>query len=83
METVKQGTTLFTAICVLIGTLVIIQLWLVAAALDALLAGQTGILGPAALASLALFALNGGLLLYIVRFDQRLRAVREPDSDDS
>jgi hypothetical protein len=73
METVRQGTTLFTAICVLIGTLVVIQLWLVSAALDALLGEQTGILIPAALASLALFALNGGLLLYVVRFDQRLR----------
>ena len=39
METRQQGTTLFSAILVLIATLVVIQLWLVAAALEALLAG--------------------------------------------
>lgn len=79
METVKQGTTLFTAICVLIGTLVVIQLWLVAAALDALLGGQTGVLVPAAIASVALLAINGGLLLYIIRFDERVRRIGGPN----
>jgi hypothetical protein len=75
METIKQGTALFTAICVLIGTLVVIQLWLVAAALDALLAGQTSILIPAAIASIALLGINYGLLLYIIRFDKRVRRI--------
>jgi hypothetical protein len=79
METVKQGTTLFTAVCVLIGTLVVIQLWLVAAALDALLGGQTGVLIPAAIASVALLGINGGLLLYIIRFDERVRRVGRPN----
>lgn len=73
METRRQGTTLFTGICVLIGTLVVIQLWLVSAALDALLSGAMGALVPAAFASLAILGVNGGLLLYIVRFDERLR----------
>ena len=53
--------------------LVVIQLWLVAAAVDAWLAEQTGVLLPTALASLVLFALSGGLLLYVVSFDARLR----------
>jgi hypothetical protein len=32
-----------------------------------------GALVPAAFASLAILGVNGGLLLYIVRFDERLR----------
>ena len=73
METRQQGTTLFSAILVLIAMLVVIQLWLVAAAVDALLAHQAGVLVPTAAASLALFGLNGGLLWYVVSFDARLR----------
>ena len=63
----------------LIGTLVVIQLWLVAAALDALLGGQRGVLVPAAIASLVLLVINGGLLLYIVRFDERMRRAGGPN----
>jgi hypothetical protein len=38
METRQQGLTLFSAVLVLIAILVVIQLWLVTAALEALLA---------------------------------------------
>ena len=79
METLKQGTTLFTGICVLIGVIVVIQLWLVAAALDALLGGDTGVLTPAAVASFVLFLVNGGLLLYAIRFDHRIRGTGAHD----
>jgi len=68
-----QGLTLFTAILWLIGIVMEIQLWLVSAALDALLGGDRQVLVPAAIASLALFLLNGGLLLVVLRFDRRLR----------
>jgi hypothetical protein len=73
METRQQGSTLFSAILVLIATLVIIQLWLVAAALDALLARETAVLAPTAAAAAVLFAMSGGLLWYVVAFDARLR----------
>jgi hypothetical protein len=73
METRQQGSTLFSAILVLIATLVVIQLWLVAAAVDALLARQLSVLVPTALASGALFLLSGGMLWYVVSFDDRLR----------
>lgn len=73
METRAQGSTLFSAVLVLIATLVIIQLWLVAAALDALLARQTDVLLPTAIASAALCFLNVGLLWYVISFDERLR----------
>lgn len=81
METRRQGTTLFTAIAVLIGILVVIQLWLVAAALEALLSGNREALVPAAIASFVVLAVNAGLLLYIVRFDERIRRLEEPPRD--
>lgn len=73
MNTRRQGITLFTGILALIATLVVIQLWLVSAALDALLSGETGVLVPGAIASFVLFLANGGLLLHGLRFDRRLR----------
>ena len=73
METRQQGSILFSAVLVLIALLVVIQLWLVAAALDALVARQFAVLGPTAIASGVLFVLSGGLLWYVVSFDARLR----------
>lgn len=72
METRAQGLTLFTGICFLIGTLVVVQLWLLAAALEAALAQQPGVLWPATVASLLLFAVNVALLGYVVAFDRRI-----------
>jgi hypothetical protein len=71
METRRQGLTLITALCLLIGVVLIIQLWLVAGALDALLSG--GVLLPSALVSAALCALDRGLLWYVLSFDERVR----------
>jgi hypothetical protein len=76
METRRQGTTLFTFVCALVGTLVILQLWLVAASLEALFSEDIGVLVPAAGASLALFLANGGLLWYVLAFDDRVRRVQ-------
>jgi hypothetical protein len=73
METRQQGSTLFSAVLVLIAILVVIQLWLVAAAVDALMSRQMVVLVPTAIASAVLFALSGGLLWYVVSFDARLR----------
>jgi hypothetical protein len=73
LDTPRQGIALFTAIGVLIGTVVIIQLWLVAAALDALLSGHPAVVLPAAAASIILFLLNGALLLHLRSFDRQVR----------
>lgn len=73
METRQQGSTLFSAVLVLIAILVVIQLWLVAAAVDALMARQTNVLVPTAVASSVLLVLSAGLLWYVVSFDARLR----------
>lgn len=81
METGRQGTTLFTGICLLIGVLVIIQLWLLSATLDAVLSGERRIVVPGTLASAVLFACNAGLLWYVVDFDRRRRRV-DPNARD-
>jgi hypothetical protein len=73
MESPRQGTTLFTGVCLLIGLLVIIQFWLLSASLDAALGGQARLAVPASVASLLLFACNAGLLWYVVDFDRRRR----------
>jgi hypothetical protein len=74
----EHGLTLFTAILWLIGIGVIVQLWLVAGALEALLAGHLSILLPAFLASAAVGLLNGGLLLFVIRLDRRIRRTAGP-----
>lgn len=76
METQKQGLPLISAIMVLIGTLVVIQLWILAATIESLLGGDDSIALPAAIAQVALLALNGGLLLHVIAYDRRLRRSR-------
>jgi hypothetical protein len=66
----SQGTTLFSAILVLVATTVVLQLWLLTFSMEALLRGNFSTLIPAALASTALFAINAGLLRYVFRFDR-------------
>ena len=73
METRQQGATLFSAVLVLIALLVVIQLWLVAAAVDALFARHVVVLVPTAIASGMLLVLNAGLLWFVLSFDARLR----------
>jgi hypothetical protein len=73
VETRKQGATLFSAVLVLIATLVVIQLWLIATAVDALLGRQIDVLLPTAIASAGLCALSALLLWYVESFDDRLR----------
>ncbi len=75
METRRQGEPLFALILILVGTVVVVQLWLVAASMEALLGHDFGVLIPAALGSLACFVLNALLLLYVFDFDRRLRRI--------
>ena len=48
MSVRSQGTTLFTAILILVGTTVVVQLWLLTVSMEALLSGQIKTLVPAA-----------------------------------
>ena len=75
METRPQGRALMSALCLFIGIVVVVQLWLLSAAVDALLGGHTAVLTPAAIASFALLLANVGLLTYGISFDRRIRRV--------
>ena len=68
-----QGTTLFSAILVLVATTVVLQLWLLTFSMEALLRGHYSTLIPAAFASTVLFVINAGLLRYVFRFDREAR----------
>jgi hypothetical protein len=59
-----------TGILWVVLILVIMQLWLLTATMNAFLAGDEAIEWPAALASLACFGLNLGLLRYLYRLDR-------------
>ena len=67
----SQKTTIVFGILAIVLTLVILQLWLLTATMNAYLAGQEDVLIPAALASIVCFALNAGLLLYVYRMERR------------
>lgn len=73
MSTRSQGTTLFTAILVLIVSTVVIQLWLLTVSMEALLSQNQGVLVPAAIGSTLLLLINAGLLRYVFRFDDEVK----------
>jgi hypothetical protein len=73
METRKQGSVVFNGVLVLVATLIILQLWLVAAGLDAYLRGERGVRVVAAVASVLLLGANTALLGYVVRINRRIR----------
>ena len=60
-----QRLTIITGILFLVITLIILQLWLFTATVNAYLGGDRGILLPAALVSLLCLGLNLGLLRYL------------------
>ena len=72
MSVRSQGTTLFTAILILVGTTVVVQLWLLTVSMEALLSGQIRTLVPAAIGSSVLLLINACLLRYVFRFDRNI-----------
>lgn len=61
----SQRMTIATGILFIVVIIIILQLWLFTATMNAYLGGDTGILWPAAIASLICLGLNGGLLWYL------------------
>jgi hypothetical protein len=64
-----QRTTIVDGVLCLVLILVVLQLWLFTATMNAFLGGDDSVILPAALASLACFALNVGLLRYIYQME--------------
>ena len=69
----SQGTTLFTALLTLIGIGVVVQLWLLAASVDAFLRHEKGTPLHAAIGSAIVFVVNGLLVLYVFNFDRKIK----------
>lgn len=66
----SQRITVVNGILAFAVLMVILQLWLLTATMNAYLGGDTSILWPAALASLVCLALNGGLLWYLYNLER-------------
>lgn len=60
-----QRMTIATGILFIVVIIIILQLWLFTATMNAFLGGDTAILWPAAIVSLICLGLNGGLLWYL------------------
>jgi hypothetical protein len=66
-----QKTTIVFGILAIVLMIVVLQLWLLTATMNAFLAGQERVILPAAIASIVCFALNAGLLTYVYRMERR------------
>lgn len=66
----EQKMTIVYGILCIVLTLVILQLWLLAATMNAYLGGDESIIWPAALVSLVCFGLSAGLLRYLYRIER-------------
>ena len=69
----EQRTTVVYGILCIVIVLVVLQLWLLTATMNAYLGGDSSIVWPAAGASGACLVLNLGLLRYLYQIDGRRR----------
>ena len=67
----EQRMTIVYGILCIVLVIVMMQLWLLMATMNAYLGGDETVIWPAALASLACFFLNAGLLWYLYRMERR------------
>ena len=66
----QQRTTIVTGMLAFVVMLVILQLWLLTATMNAYLGGDTSVVVPAAAASVFCLLLNLGLLRYLYVIDR-------------
>lgn len=66
----EQKTTIVYGILCLVLILVVLQLWLLTATMNAYLGGDDAIVWPAAAVSLVCFGLNAGLLWYLYAMER-------------
>ena len=67
----SQRTTIVAGILCFVVVLVVLQLWLLTATMNAYLGGDERVVWPAAAASLVCLGLNVGLLLQVRRLERR------------
>ena len=66
----EQRSTIVYGMLAFVLVIVILQLWLFTATMNAYLGGDTSVIWPAAGASVACLALNAGLLWYLTRMER-------------
>ncbi len=66
----QRRQIIYLGILCLVLVLVIMQLWLLMATMNAFLAGDFSIIWPAAIASAVCFVLNVGLVIYLYRIEK-------------
>ena len=69
----QQRTTIVQGMLVFVLMLVVLQLWLLTATMNAYLGGDESVVWPAAGASVVCLLLNGGLLRYLYQLDRERR----------
>jgi len=69
----RQRITILAGMLAFVIMLVVLQLWLLAATMNAFLGGDDRVIWPAAAASVACFLLNVGLLRYLYFIDRARR----------
>ena len=67
----EQKTTIVYGILCFVLLIVVAQVWLLIATMNAFLGGDNTVVWPALLASVACFALNAGLLRYLMALDAK------------
>jgi hypothetical protein len=65
-----QRLTIVYGILCIVLVIVMLQLWLLMATMNAYLGGDHSVIWPAAIASLLCFALTAGLLWYVYRIEK-------------
>jgi len=70
----EQRTTIVYGMLSFVLVLVILQLWLLTATMNAYLGGDESVIWPAFAASLLCFLLNVGLLRYLARLERAASA---------
>ncbi len=68
----EQRTTIIYGILCFVLLIVILQIWLLVATMNAYLGGDDSVILPAAMVSLVGFCLNLGLLRYLYRLDKEV-----------
>jgi hypothetical protein len=69
----EQRTTVINGMLAFVVMLVVLQLWLLSATMNAYLGGDESVIWPAAGASMACLLLNAGLLRYLYVLDRSRR----------
>lgn len=69
----EQRTTIIYGILVFVLILVVLQLWLLTATMNAYLGGDDAVLWPAAVGSLLCLLMNLGLLRHLYRIEREHR----------